>query len=149
MKTGALCRAPAPLAGDQLVAIADRAHGDRLHDAVALHRVRQLGKLLVTEVAARIARVAVDQIDRKRAPSAAPFRGDLERRLARRVGPEQSVESAPQAFLRFRCQTSLPQMPRPLGRAERGLALDNLGGKPQIGLTAGAFQIVEKRRLAM
>ena len=41
-QAGALRRAPAALAGDDLVAVADRAHDDRLDDAVGANRSREL-----------------------------------------------------------------------------------------------------------
>ena len=60
VQAGALRRAPAPLAGDDLEVIGLAAHGahhDRLHDAALADRVGQLVELGVGEVAPRVARI--------------------------------------------------------------------------------------------
>ena len=73
---GALRRAPAPLAGDDLEAVVARglAHDDRLDDAVLADRGGKLVELGVGKGAARVARIGFQVFDR-RAP-----------RLARRIG---------------------------------------------------------------
>ena len=63
----ALRRAPASLAGDDLVLIhraAHRAHQDRLDDAALADRCRELVKLGVRKRAPRIARVRLHELDR-------------------------------------------------------------------------------------
>ncbi len=60
VQAGALRRAPAPLAGDDLEVVggaAHRAHHDRLDDAALPDRGRQLVELGVGEIAPRIARI--------------------------------------------------------------------------------------------
>jgi hypothetical protein len=70
----ALRRAPTPFAGDDLeliVGALDRTHHDRLDDAALPDRVGELAELLVGEVAARVARVGLDEFDRRLARAAA------------------------------------------------------------------------------
>ncbi len=82
---GHLRRPPAPLAGDQLVALLDRAHHQRLQQALAADRLRQLGERLL--VHSRTGLVA------PRANARRFYRGE---RFARRlIAAEQRVESAP------------------------------------------------------
>ena len=54
VQAGLLRRAPAPLAGDDLVAALGRAHDDRLHEALGADRLGELGQLVLAEVLARI-----------------------------------------------------------------------------------------------
>ena len=69
------------LTGDELVAIPDRAHQDRLQHAMLPERVGQRGDILGVELPARLVRVGVDLIDGdldqlariKRAAFKAPF----------------------------------------------------------------------------
>ena len=65
---GALRRAPAPFAGDDLELIGralDRAHHDRLDDAALPDRGRKLVELGVGEIAPRVARIGLDEFDRR------------------------------------------------------------------------------------
>ena len=67
VQAGALRRAPAPLAGDDLVLIDRAAHGahqDRLDDAALADRGRELVELGLGEMAARIARIGLEEFDR-------------------------------------------------------------------------------------
>ena len=67
VQAGALRRAPAPFAGDDLEVVgAARAHHDRLDDAALADRMRELVQLGVGEQLARIARIGVDELDRHR-----------------------------------------------------------------------------------
>ena len=96
----ALRRAPAPLAGDQLVLGGlpahrrpHRAHQQRLHDPLAADRLRQPLQLLLGEMAARLERRGTDRLDRHRADAA---RADAAR-LGRKLRPglaEQRRETA-------------------------------------------------------
>ena len=62
-----LRRPPAALAGDQLVPTArDRAHEDRLQDAVGSNRVGKRDQPLLVEGLPRLVGVRVDQVDRQR-----------------------------------------------------------------------------------
>ena len=59
-------RAPAALAGDQLVpAGLPRPHDDRLHEPLRANRVGQRARRLVVEALPRLARVRVDRLDGK------------------------------------------------------------------------------------
>ena len=71
----ALRRAPAALAGDDAVQIADALHENRLNDAVFLDGSRQLVELRLVPVHARLLLVRRDEID-----------VDLDRALPRRLG---------------------------------------------------------------
>jgi hypothetical protein len=65
VQTRALRRAPAALAGDDLVIVgAARAHHDRLNDAALADRVGELGEFRVGEQLARIARIGAHVFDR-------------------------------------------------------------------------------------
>ena len=59
-----LRRAPAPLAGDDLEAMAVRTDDDRLDDASRLDRLGELGQRFLVEDAARLARMWLDARDR-------------------------------------------------------------------------------------
>ena len=76
VQAGALRRAPAPLAGDDLVVVrrAGCAHHDRLDDAALLDRLGELVEFGLGEIAARVARIGLEIFDRRAA------------RLARRLG---------------------------------------------------------------
>ena len=50
-------------AGDELIALPDRTHQDRLEHAVLPQRVGQRGDLLGVELPARLVRVGIDLID--------------------------------------------------------------------------------------
>lgn len=66
VQPGLLGGAPAPLTGDDLVAVvADRADHDRLHDAVQTDRVRQFLERLGVHVPTRLVLAALDQLDRQ------------------------------------------------------------------------------------
>jgi hypothetical protein len=65
VQVGALRRAPAPLAGDDLEVVgAAGAHHDRLDDAALADRGGQFGELGVGEQLARIARIGAHVFDR-------------------------------------------------------------------------------------
>ena len=68
VQLGALRRAPAPFAGDDLELVVDaaqRPHHDRLDDAALAHRSGELFELGVGERAARIARVGPQRAGRQ------------------------------------------------------------------------------------
>ena len=77
MQARALRRAPAPLAGDDLVVVgAARPHHDRLDDAALADRVGELRKLGIGKQFARIARIGAHELDRHLALAArAAFAG--------------------------------------------------------------------------
>jgi hypothetical protein len=54
---------PAALAGDQLIAKADLANDERLHDAARANRLSKLFESLFAEAGARLIRARVDQVD--------------------------------------------------------------------------------------
>src|SRR3989442_1490346 len=64
----ALRSPPAPLAGDQLKAIANRPHDERLNDSACPDRTCQLLECLFSKVAARLVRTRLDYVDRQFAP---------------------------------------------------------------------------------
>ena len=105
-------RAPAPLAGDQLVAALEPGpEHDRLHDALVADRVGEPVRRLVVEAPPRLARVRVDLVDR-----------DV-RELHRRASDqdlEATAEAAPRA--RFSCVRQAPSPPssRPRRRVSAG-----------------------------
>src|SRR5712692_5471084 len=73
MQTGALRRAPAPLAGDDLEGVgvaARRANHDRLHDAALADRGGELVELGIRKIATWITRVGLEKFDRNAALSA-------------------------------------------------------------------------------
>ena len=81
LEAGLLGRAPAALAGDQLVAaVGEGADEQRLDDAAGLDRRRQAAERLGVEALARLVRVRLDQVDsaargaRRRRPPAASGR---------------------------------------------------------------------------
>jgi hypothetical protein len=64
VQAGELRSAPAPFAGDDLVAAAvDRAHQDRLHDALRLDRGGQLVQRLLVHVRARLVLAGLQVVD--------------------------------------------------------------------------------------
>jgi hypothetical protein len=70
VQAGALRRAPAPLAGDDLEIVglaAHAAHHDRLDDAALADRIGELVELGLAEGAARIARIGFEIFDRRAA----------------------------------------------------------------------------------
>jgi hypothetical protein len=86
MQACTLRGAPAPLAGDDLVAVGralQRAHDDRLDDAALPDRLRQLREVFLDESAARVARARLDMLDRhaarraRAALAAGGFRTDI------------------------------------------------------------------------
>src|SRR5690606_6029884 len=83
-EAGHLRRAPAPLAGDGLVAdlagtaVAQRPDDDRLHDALRADRLGELGERLLPHVDARLLLAALQQGDRRLAERVL----DASRRLA-------------------------------------------------------------------
>ena len=78
LPAGLTCGAPAPLAGDDLVAAdAARTHEQRLDDTLPPHRLGQPGGRLGLETAARLPRIRVDRVD-----------GDLEQLRRDRVAAD-------------------------------------------------------------
>ena len=63
MKLGLDAGPQPPLAGDELIAIADGSHQDRLEHAVLAQRIGQRGDLGRREMAAGLVRVGIDLID--------------------------------------------------------------------------------------
>ena len=62
-KACALCGAPAPLASDDLVTAVDQAHEDRLNDAVAADRLRELFEPPLIDLLARLPRVGGQPVE--------------------------------------------------------------------------------------
>jgi hypothetical protein len=87
-----LRRPPAPLAGDDLEAVAVRPHDDRLDDAPRLDRFGELGERVLVEDPPRLAGMRLDAGDRDHPHVAAPA-GAAHRRLLRHVA-EQRGEAA-------------------------------------------------------
>ncbi len=87
-----LGRAPAPLAGDDLVAMAVRPDQDRLEHAARLDRGGELVERLLVEMAARLVEMRLDAGHRHQLDPAAR-RGSVERRLLRDFA-EQGGEAA-------------------------------------------------------
>jgi hypothetical protein len=75
LKTGEPGRAPAALAGDDLIAIADAANDDRLDDAIRSDRLRQIVQTGFVDVGARLKVVRRKPID-----------VDVDRRCTRGLG---------------------------------------------------------------
>ena len=81
VEAGLLRRAPAALAGDELVAVRpDRSDEDRLQDAVLADGGGQLVERLLVEGQARLLRVGLDVVDRDDADA------DAARRRCRATG---------------------------------------------------------------
>ena len=71
MHAGALRRAPAPFAGDDLVDVgAAASHHDRLNDAALADRCRKIFELGFRKQFARIARIGAHEFDRHAALAA-------------------------------------------------------------------------------
>ncbi len=107
VQPGDLRRAPAPLACDDLIPIlhaAHRPHHDRLDHAVLLDRVGELAELGVGKIAARIARIGLQEFDRHLALRARPIQM---RGLAADI-PDQTCKTAPQSRTRFLGHRQLP-----------------------------------------
>ena len=86
VQAGALRRAPAPFAGDDLVGVGRAAHrprDDRLNDAALAQRGDELVKFGIGKNAPRIARVRPQRAGRQPALAARPLRRQLPRRLRR------------------------------------------------------------------
>src|SRR5262249_4179801 len=95
VQPGALRRAPAPLAGDDLVGVAraaHRAHHHRLDDAALPDRGGKLVELGLGIVPARIARIGPQLLDRRATLGARA----LDRALGADIADERS-EAAPQS----------------------------------------------------
>jgi len=70
-KASDFCRAPAPLAGDDLVTVAlERSHQDRLHQALFLDRGGELLERRIIHLGARLIAAALQLIDAQRSPGA-------------------------------------------------------------------------------
>src|ERR1051325_9555248 len=97
VQTGALRRAPAPLAGDDLESVGRAAHGahdDRLDDAALADRAGELAELGVGEMTARIARIGLDELDRHAALATAHVLLRLRRLLVGADVADQRRETA-------------------------------------------------------
>ena len=94
VQAGELCRAPAPLAGDDFVAVGlgrMPAHQDRLEDAVGADRGGEGFELVLVEPAPRLQRARLQLLDRQLARRA--------RRRGLRTFAQQRREAAPEAAL--------------------------------------------------
>ena len=140
MHAGALRRAPAPLAGDDLVGVGDandRAHEDRLQDAAFFDRGGKFLELGFVEILARIARIGPQELDRHETLASQPVD-------CRGFGAgiaDQRRQSAPKPRPCFLCHCV------PRCGAQLPFAPDHLRGEPDIGLAAGAADVVEQHRL--
>ena len=117
-----LRRAPAPLAGDQLVAVAvHRAHQERLHQALRADRGGELGERLLVHLRARLVLARAGCAPTGSVSSAS--RGDL-------VAAEQRVEPAAQS----------------LGLVHAGCPLsENFVGEREVGLRALRGRVPQHR----
>ena len=62
-KAGPLCRAPATLAGNQLVAVSNSARNERLNDSTRADRARKLFERFLPEASSRLIGAGVNQVD--------------------------------------------------------------------------------------
>src|ERR1700742_723085 len=107
VQTGKLRGAPAPFAGDDLEAVGralDCAHHDRLDHAVLLDRVGELAQLGFGKLAARVARIRLDEFDRHLALRPRPL---FLRGLAADIA-DQTCKTAAQSRTRFFGHRQLP-----------------------------------------
>src|ERR1700743_968064 len=172
MQTGELRGTPAPFAGDDLKPVRralDCAHHDRLDHAVLLDRVGEFAQLGFSKLAARVARIRLDEFDRHLGLRSRPL---LLRGLAADIA-DQTCKTAAQSRTRFFGHRQLPWAHPPysyslfvrsLGSrgsgasrnfdgvaglvcAQLALALDDLGGELEIGVAADTFDIVDQHWL--
>ena len=107
VQAGELRGAPAPFAGDDLVAIGDalhRTHHDRLDHAMLLDGGREFTELRIGKCPARIARIGLEEFDRHLALVPRPI--DM-RGLAADVS-DQTCKTAAQSRTRFVGHRQLP-----------------------------------------
>jgi hypothetical protein len=97
VKPRPLRRAPAPLAGDDLVAVAVGADDDRLDQAARLDRGGELVERLLVEMAARLVEMRLDRRDRHHLDAAARRLGTARHRRLLRDLAEQRGEAAAEA----------------------------------------------------
>ncbi len=154
VQAGALRRAPAAFAGDDLVSVdgaADRARDDRLDDAALAQRSDKFVELGIGESAPRIAAIrpqrtgrhpplAARSLDRELSAPTSPINAARPRPSRDRV-----ASSAIAAFSQI--LSHLRIWPHPAHSVF--LSLDDFGGEPQIGFAAAAFEIVDQHRLAV
>ena len=119
---GALRRAPAPLAGDDLVGVGDagdRAHEDRLQDAALFDRGGEILELGLVEILARLARIGPQELDRHETAGRAAGRSPRLRSPASpssAANPRPSLGRASSAIRVRSCGRAAPFAPDHLAR---------------------------------
>src|SRR4051794_31154190 len=131
MEADQLGRAPAPLAGNDLVSVRQAGNGpndDRLHDPALADRCSQAAEVAFGKLLARISRIRAEKLDRHLAGAAAA----LDNLLFVSDIADQRREPPPEPRPRlFRHHGSLW---RSSGCTQHALPLDDFGRESKIGL---------------